>query len=121
MKIPEFINWLLTQDQSLEVGIIELHTEYKEYSGKEETQLNTFCFTMPEEQSSIQHGMLILGKIGPSKDNHEALIKHFQGEVEYCEEVLTLYEGAMTHYQSNEYTSKITEYNRIIDELTKKL
>ena len=121
MKIPEFINWLLTQDQSLEVGVIELQTEYKEYSGKEETQLNTFCFTMPEEQASIQHGVLILGKVGQSKDNHEALIKHFQGEVEYCEEVLTLYEGAMTHYQSNEYTSKITEYNRIIDELTKKL
>ena len=72
MKIPEFIDWLLKQDQQLEVGIVELQTEYKEYSGKEETQLNTFCFTMPEEQSSVQNGVLILGNIchGQSNSNY---------------------------------------------------
>lgn len=119
MKIPEFIDWLISQDQSLEVGVVELQTEYKEYSGKEETRLNTFCFTIPEEQSSIQHGVLILGTVGQPKDNQQGLIKHFQGEIDYCQEILSLYEGAMTQYQSNEYSTKIVEYNKIIDWLTK--
>ena len=67
MKIPEFVDWLLRQDQSLEIGVVELQTEYKDYSGKEETQLNSFCFTIPEEQSYVQHGVLILGKLGSVK------------------------------------------------------
>ena len=33
----------------------------------------------------------------------------------YCEEMLSLYEGAMSSYQSNEYSSKIEQCNKIIE------
>ena len=32
----------------------------------------------------------------------------------YCEQMLSMYEGAMTHQQSLEYSSKIAEYTKII-------
>lgn len=63
MKIPALINWLMKQDQRLEVTVIEKYTEYKDYSGKEETNINSVCFHDPNKQSSIEHGVLILGSL----------------------------------------------------------
>lgn len=114
MRIPEFIEWLLRQDQSLEIGVVELNTEYKEYSGREETQINSFCFTVPEEQSNIENGVLILGSVVNPVHRTTDSVKFLEGEVSYCEEMLSLHEGAMTSYQSNEYSRKIEEYKALI-------
>lgn len=63
MKIPAFIAWLNKQDQRLEIAVIEQYTECKDYSEKDETQVKSFLFSDPDEQTKVEHGVLILGCI----------------------------------------------------------
>lgn len=68
MKVSQFIEWLKTQDQNLEVCVMEKSEEYDYvWDGENEncrltTYFQEICFDDPKTQATVTQFSLILGK-----------------------------------------------------------
>ena len=63
MKIKAFVKWLESQDQNLEVCVVEVFKEYKEHSNREQSCAQAMCFDDPVRQSNSTKQTLVLGVI----------------------------------------------------------